>query len=95
VRALLVFALVATGCAGARHQRACEASQHEPASAYRCESDRDCGICHDGSDCGTVMSTTEIASRGAACTQTDRAMCELATPHCCGGRCVLAIAGPD
>ena len=95
--ACALVVLLASACAGAgarrnlsNHHEACEPRYHEAPSDYACEYDTDCGFCHDGSDCGTVMSVQEIDRRGAACRQRDHAQCELSTARCCNGRCVTA-----
>lgn len=92
----LIFGLV--GCAGGAsggrdvsgQSEACSPPYRGAASTFRCEDDDDCGFCHDGSACGTVMSTAEITHRGAACQQADTAECELATARCCDGLCTTS-----
>lgn len=70
------------------HDQACET--HAPPTSYQCRFDTECVICHDGSDCGEVMSYDEARRRGAACQREDAAECEYAAPRCCEGRCVLS-----
>ncbi len=60
----------------------------------RCSRDSECGVCHDGSACGTILRTDEILRRSAACQKKDSAECELMGVHCCNGRCVeTAVSG--
>jgi hypothetical protein len=96
---VVAFALAACGAAPAaghdsrdlsRHDQACRDENHEPPSAYACAHDTDCTVCHDGTDCGTVMSVTEAERRGDACRARDAAECEVSSPRCCGGRCVIS-----
>jgi hypothetical protein len=54
-----------------------------------CTRDAECGLCHDGSDCGTVEGSDEIGRRRDACRRADAAACECASVHCCSGHCVL------
>lgn len=68
----------------------CDDGQHEPPSAHACSSDDDCTVCHDGSNCGTVVNLDEYERRGDACRLADAAECEYAVPRCCGGRCVIS-----
>lgn len=67
------------------HDRACE--DCEPPTIYACQYDSDCAVCHDGSNCGTVMSTDEVERRGADCNREDAAECEFSAPRCCRGLC--------
>jgi hypothetical protein len=77
------------------HNQACDHIDSSQRSTDRCTFDSDCGICHDGTDCGTIMSADKITARGSACQQLDAAQCELASARCCGGVCVVAGWGPD
>ena len=52
-----------------------------------CSSNTDCGICHDGSNCGRVANREEIERLGAACRHRDAAECEYALSRCCDGVC--------
>jgi hypothetical protein len=87
----LVLTLLAAACA-TDHERG-----HRVACAHAasdrgmpaCTRDADCGLCHDGSACGTVRRSDEIAQLGDACRRPDAALCECGTVHCCDQRCVL------
>jgi hypothetical protein len=102
MRLALVFLLAAGACGASTHYRhdlgghdqACE-HVDPTGSKDRCTFDSDCGICHDGTDCGTVMSSETITARGSACQQRDSAQCELASARCCGGVCVVSGLPPD
>ena len=52
-----------------------------------CETNSDCGICHDGSDCGRAANREEIERLGGECCQPDAAECEYAVVRCCAGHC--------
>jgi hypothetical protein len=54
-----------------------------------CKKDSECGVCHDGSRCGTVMRRDEIMKLGKTCEKGDSAKCELFGVHCCGGKCLV------
>jgi hypothetical protein len=72
------------------HAAACRPEHRGQASDSACASDADCGVCHDGSDCGVPLSRAEIETLGAGCARDDAADCEPTTPRCCEGRCVTA-----
>jgi len=78
------------GADEAGHEAACRPENRAQGSEFACSFDSDCGVCHDGSDCGVPMSLAEIESRGEACAREDAADCEPTTPRCCGGRCVVS-----
>ena len=71
------------------HEEACQ-SYSSRGATFTCEYDSECGICHDGSPCGTPMTATEIAARDGFCQESDSAQCEPFAARCCGGRCVFA-----
>lgn len=78
------------------HAAACEeAEASEPIPAHlQCARDSECGVCHDGSSCGTIMRYDEILRRGDECKKADSDACELFGVHCCAGRCVTtAVSG--
>jgi hypothetical protein len=52
-----------------------------------CAVNSDCGICHDGSNCGRAANREEIERLGAQCRIPDAAECEYAVVRCCHGRC--------
>ncbi|MBU1240908.1 hypothetical protein KKF84_07170 [Myxococcota bacterium] len=79
------------------HAAACRGTgQHTViAPELRCTRDSQCGVCHDGSSCGTVMLLSAILKRGAACEKKDSAACELFGVHCCGGKCINTAMSGD
>lgn len=64
---------------------ACGQTAHAPGPP--CETNSDCGICHDGSDCGRPANREEIERLGGQCCQQDAAQCEYAVVRCCAGHC--------
>lgn len=65
---------------------ACEDTAHTPGP--ECNVNSDCGICHNGSQCGHVANRSEIETRGAECRQEDSAECHSFRVRCCSGHCV-------
>jgi len=72
------------------HGAACRPENRARSSDFACSFDSDCGVCHDGSDCGVPMSLAEIDTRGEECAREDAAECEPMTPRCCEDRCVVS-----
>ncbi len=70
------------------HEEACRDSKES--AEQECQWDSQCGVCHDGSPCGTAMTKDELTRRGADCRNPDSADCEYSAPRCCKGRCVQA-----
>ena len=82
----------AIGINYADHDNACGAvplrEQVLPSSpGSQCRYDSDCAICHDGSNCGSVITRDLLIERGADCQLPDAAECESYRARCCGGRC--------
>lgn len=78
------------------HEKACKDSKNveKIPENLRCTYDSECGVCHDGSSCGTVMRVDAIKKSGDQCKLKDAAECELFGVHCCQGRCVTtALSG--
>lgn len=63
----------------------CAQTAHAPGPP--CETNSDCGICHDGSNCGRPANREEIERLGGECCQQDAAQCEYAVVRCCAGHC--------
>ena len=73
------------------HDDACEHAERPAGAGNACTVDSDCALCHDGSNCGTVVTAKEYARRGSDCAKPDAAQCECASVHCCTGQCVTAV----
>jgi hypothetical protein len=103
LRALALAALLggcmASAATGGKHDRwhrqACREDRYlVTAASPACTWDSECALCHDGSACGVVLRSDEVARRGDACNQRDAAMCECASVHCCAGHCVSTVFCP-